>query len=282
VRSIKQITRAMEMVAAAKLRRSQRTLRAGRPYADKLQELLTHLGAGSDLGEHPLFQPREGRRKIMVLFSADRGLCGSFNTNLIKMAEETLKAEPQTQWELVTVGRRGRDYFQKRGWTIVEEVTTLKGQPDSAEARRLAGSLLERYETNQCDSIELLYPAFISTVLSRPIRAPYLPLGAETVAAADPAPGESAAEMNLEYIFDPSSDHVFNSLLPRYLSSKLYITMAEAATAEHSARMVAMNNATRNCTDLGDELTLKLNQARQATITTELLDIVGGAEAVTG
>ena len=284
VRSIKQITRAMEMVAAAKLRRSQVALRAGKPFADKLQELLANLAEGSEtLSEHPLFAAREGSRKVLVLFTADRGLCGSFNTNLIKAAEDLLKSQPDTQWELICVGRKGRDYFQRRQWPIVDSVTTLKGRADVDEARRLGDLLVERFENDECDSVSLLYASFVSTILSRPTVVPYLPMSAEALTVG----GETEADRGetsgrTEYLFDPSAEAVVDAILPRYLTSKLYITMAENATAEHSARMVAMNNATKNCEELGDALTLKLNKARQASITKELLDIVGGAEALQG
>ena len=277
VKNIKQITRAMEMVSAAKLRRSQTILMAGRPYAKKLQELLGHVSGSSFVEEHPLFQRREGNRQILVLFTADRGLCGSFNTQIITKTEKMLNADTANQWELVCIGKRGHDYFRKRRWPIVESVLTLSGQPDGAEARRVVGYLLRRYEEETCDEIRLMYTSYISTVAYKPVEAQYLPLTPEGLGldTGDEGPG-----FETDYIIEPSAEVLFNSLLPSYLGSKLYITMAEVCTSEHSARMIAMNNATKNCTELGDSLTLKLNKARQASITTELLDIVGGAEAL--
>jgi F-type H+-transporting ATPase subunit gamma len=277
VKNIKQITRAMEMVSAAKLRRAQSILMAGRPYAEKLQELLSHVSGSSLVTEHPLFIPREGNRKILVLFTADRGLCGSFNTQVITKTEKMLKADTSSQWELVCIGKRGHDYFRKRRWPIVESILTLSGQPNGAEARRIADYLLQRYGEDTCDQIQLMYTAYISTVVYKPTQEQYLPLTPEGLGLNVEDEGSG---YETDYIIEPSPEALFDSLLPRYLSSKLYITMAEVCTSEHSARMIAMNNATKNCTELSDSLTLKLNKARQASITTELLDIVGGAEAL--
>ena len=278
VKNIRQITRAMEMVAASKLRRAQAVLMAGRPYAAKLQELLAHLAEGSALGEHPLFRERQGRRKVLVIFTADRGLSGSFNANIIKQAEELLRSEPETQWQLVCIGRKGRDHFRRRQWPILESVVGLRGHPELAEARRIATLLLDLYNAGRCDSIRLLYSAFISMVVYRPTLVRYLPMSPESLGLKLDEESERAAR-NIDYLLEPSAKEVFDAILPRYLSSRIYITMAEVATSEHSARMIAMNNATKNCSEMSDALTLRMNKARQNTITKELLDIVGGAEA---
>ena len=277
IRNIKQITRAMEMVSASKLRRAQATLMAARPYAQKLQELLAHVANSTLILEHPLFKERGGNRKILVLFTADRGLCGSFNANLIKEAETRLRNEPQTDWQIVAVGKRGREYFARRKWPIIRSWEGFRGQADSAAASEIAAFLLDLFENNATDQIVLLYPRFISTVMSRPTVAQYLPLTPEALGLKI---DEAEKSHEVDYILEPDAASVFDLLLPRYLSSKIYITMAELATSEHSARMVAMNNATKNCKELGDALTLKLNKARQASITKELLEIVAGAEAI--
>jgi F-type H+-transporting ATPase subunit gamma len=285
IKSIGQITRAMEMVAAAKLRRAQTTLMAGRPYAAKLQELLARLGEGSELGNHPLFVPREGNRKILAIFTADRGFCGSFNTNAIKKAEELMRSEPRTAWQLVCIGKRGRDYFQRRKCAILESVATLGGQADAAEAQRIGKLLVDTYLAGSVDSVWLVYQKFISTVMCRPVVARYLSMTPESLGIGKKNAGEDATgdgHGRVDYLLEPSAEAVFDALLPRYLTSRIYITMAEAATSEHSSRMVAMNNATKNCEELGDTLTRKLNNARQTSITKELLEIVGGAEALKG
>jgi F-type H+-transporting ATPase subunit gamma len=282
VKSIGKITRAMEMVAASKLRRAQSTLLAGRPYAAKLQELLAHLAGSSALGEHPLFKEREEHSKVLVIFTSDRGLSGSFNANIIKMAEEILRAEPETAWQLVCVGRKGRDYFLKRKWPVIESIVGLGGHPDLPEAQRIAAKLQDLFLAGECDSVWLLYSAFISTMVSQPTVARYLPMTPESLGLAPPGQFERHHGEVVDYILEPSAGEVFNELLPRFLSSRIYITMAEVATSEHSARMIAMNNATKNCTEMSDQLTLRLNKARQGAITKELLEIVGGAEALKG
>ncbi len=279
VKNIKQITRAMEMVSAAKLRRAQATLMAARPYAAKLQELLARVAGSSTAEDHPLFREPEGNRRILVIFTADRGLAGSFNVNLARRAEEVLRSDPAAQWQLVTIGRRGRDHFGRRGWSIIESVLGLRGQADSVEAGRLAQVLLDRFLAGEADRIDLLFPRYISTVVSRPTLVQFLPMTPEALGLGKK---EDDRAQEIDYILEPSAEDVFEQLLPRYLGSRIYITMAEQAASEHSARMVAMNNASKNCTELVDQLTLRLNKARQAAITKELLDIVGGAEALQG
>lgn len=282
VRNIQQITRAMEMVAAAKLRRAQANLAAGAPYAAKLMELAARLAEGSELGDHPLFAAREGKRKILVLYTADRGLCGSYNGNAIKAAEDLLRSEPDAQWQLVTIGKRGYEYFSKRRWPIVESVLALGGQANVAESQRVAKFLVDRYLDGKVDSIWLLYQAFVSTVQSRPKIVRYLGLTPEAlgIGAVDPSAKKERAGSRVDYLLEPSAQEVFDALLPRFLASRIYITMAEAAASEHSARMVAMNNATKNCKEMANTLTLKMNNARQASITKELLEIVSGANAI--
>jgi F-type H+-transporting ATPase subunit gamma len=276
IRGIGKITRAMEMVAASKLRRAQGVLMAARPYAGKLQQLLAQLASGSELTANKLFQPQHGNHKVLVIFTADRGLNGSFNTNIIKAAEETLKRDPTAHWQLICVGKKGRDYFAKRKWPILESVTTLRGQADLPEARRIADLLVNGFLAGQFAEVWLLYSAFISTVVYRPTLVQYLPMSSENLGRA-PVP-DTGRQLN--YIMEPSPARVLETLLPRYLASKLFITMAEVTTSEHSATMIAMNNATKNCKELADTLTLKLNKARQASITKELQEIVGGAEAL--
>lgn len=278
ITNIKQITRAMEMVAASKLRRTQTCLMAARPYAAKLQELLGHLAGSSELSEHPLFKPREGNRKLLVLLTADRGLCGSFNSNIIKEAEDLLLADPNTDWSLCCIGRRGRDHFRNSPWPLIESIKDLGGLPDSNEARALSNQLRQRFLDGEFDSVHLLFSSYISTVHYKPTLVQYLPM---TPASLGLEEGNNDRH-DTDYILEPSAQAVFDSILPRHLSSRIYITMAEGLTSEHSARMIAMNNATKNCTEMGDHLTLKMNKARQASITTDLLDIVGGAEALSG
>lgn len=277
IKNTGKITRAMEMVSASKLRRALAVLVAGRPYAAKLQELLLRLAAGSELGQHPLFREREGRRKVLVIYTSDRGLAGSFNANIIKCAEDVMKAEPDAQWQLVCIGRKGRDYFQRRNVPIIESLIGLGGQADSASARQIGKLLLDLFTSDRCDEVWLVYSAFISTVAYRPTLVRYLPVAQESIGTPKEENGRTG---EIEYILEPSAQEVFDQILPRYLSSRIYITMTEVATSENSARMISMNNATKNCSELSESLTLRMNKARQGAITKELLEIVGGAEAL--
>lgn len=281
IRSIKatgKITRAMEMVSAAKLRRAQSVLLAGRPYAENLQLLLSHLAGSASVAEHPLFAKREGNNRIMVVFTGDRGLCGGFNNNLIKLVEAELKSQPDKNWKLYLIGKKGFDYFKRRQWPVAKSITGLSGKPDLDLAREIANDLLERFVSGETDAIYLYFQSFVTLALYRPKLTKFLNLDPSELA--EKAEAQEKKGQALDYILEPSAEKVFDALLPRYLTSKIYITMAEVFTAEHSARMIAMNNATKNCKELVDQLTLAMNKARQAQITRELIDIVGGAQAV--
>lgn len=277
IKNTKQITRAMEMVSAAKLRRAQDLLLAGRPYASKLQELLGRL-AGSATATHPFFDKREVNKRLLVLVTADRGLAGSFNAQLIKRAEQILK-ESTTPIELVCIGKKGYDYFKSRKWNIVFFVNDFAGKLSYERTNEIANRLSDLFLTGQFDEINVLYNSFVSTMVYRPTLEKMLPLDPESLLekATDGAQGASG-----EYLMEPSASDVFDSLLPRYVNSKMYIIMAETFTAEHSARMVAMSAATKNCSELIDKVSLAMNKARQAAITKEILEIVGGAEALKG
>lgn len=214
----------------------------------------------------------------MVVFTGDRGLAGGFNNNLIKLVEAELKSQPNIDWKLYLVGKKGVDYFKRRQWKIVRSITGLSGRPDLELSREIANDLLARFTSGEADTIHLFYQSFVSLAIYRPKLVKFLNLDQselEGMEAAAKAKGPA-----LDYILEPSAERVFDALLPRYLTSKIYITMAEVFTAEHSARMIAMNNATKNCKELTDQLTLAMNKARQAQITRELIDIVGGAQAV--
>ncbi len=281
VGNVQQITRAMEMVSAAKLRRAEAILMAGRPYAQKLQELLGRLASSEFAAQHPLFEKREGGRTTLVVFAADRGLCGAFNSNLLSAAEKYSKAHEggRDNIDLYCVGSRSKAYFEKRGWTICGAMTDFGGNVDADRSNEISSEMRERFLSGEASRVDLLYSQFISTASFRPTVSRFLGLEPETLL--EEAEGIESAGKEVDYIFEPSADDLFDSLLPRYLQSKMYITFAEQFTSEHSARMLAMHNATKNCEELGDSLTLKLNKARQAAITKELLDIVGGAEALT-
>jgi F-type H+-transporting ATPase subunit gamma len=278
IHNTQQVTGAMEMVSAAKLRRAQSALQAARPFIRKLEMLLGYLAPAAEAAGHPLFTSRRVRRSTLVLFTADRGLCGSYNSNLIRIAEHHLKEHRLGSMDLICVGRNGANYFGRRNWPIVGTYPDFGGVLDRDKSNDIAKTLLARYLEGETDEIYLLYSTFISTSQSKPTYEKYLDLDLSTLLRN--APPEE--RKGFDYTFEPDRDHVFDALLPIYLRSKVFITLAESFTSEHSARMLAMNNATKNCEELISTLTLRLNKARQTSITSDLLDIVGGAEALSG
>ena len=276
ITSTKQVTRAMEMVSASKLRRAQSALFAARPYIRGLAALLGRLSPTAEATGHPLFAQRHVRKATLVLFTADRGLCGSYNANLIRIAEDHLKGHKLGTMDLVCVGRRGADYFSRRQWKVSAKYTAFGGVLDQAKSDALAQTLVERFLSEDSDEIYLLYSTYVSTAVSRPTYEKYLDLDLSALIRYAPPEDRQA----VDYTFEPSRERVFEQLLPNYLKAKILIALAEAFTSEHSARMLAMNNASKNCDEMVDSLTLSLNKARQSTITGDLLDIVGGAEAL--
>jgi F-type H+-transporting ATPase subunit gamma len=275
IKNTKQITRAMEMVSAAKLRRAQDMLMAARPYAAKLQELLGRL-AGSASGEHPFFERRAVRRRTLVLVTADRGLAGSFNAQLIKRAEQVLKSATEPI-DLVCIGKKGYDYFKSRPYPIAFYVIDLGGKLASDRSNTIAERLAEMFTSGATDEIQILFNTFVSTLVFRPTLDKLLPLDPQSLLSEESVGGPS-----IEYLMEPAPEAVLHSLLPRFVKSKLYIVLAETFAAEHSARMVSMSSATKNCEELIGTVSLAMNKARQAAITKEILEIVGGAEALKG
>ncbi len=278
INNTRKITRAMEMVSAAKLRRAQQQMNAARPFSRKLQLLLGRLALSPKAQEHPLFENRSESDlpKLLVLFTSDRGLCGAFNSNLIKAATKFMRENPDAL--LYCVGRKGRDYFRKRvDDRLIGSTMDLGGKLDGTVTDAISNTLLEQYEDRRVSQITILAPEFISTSTNRPQLSRYLPMEAEAF-------GLSAeeAEHPIDYLLEPSPEAVFDALLPRYLRSRIYLALAETFASEHSSRMLAMNNATKNSDELSSKLTLEMNKARQAGITTEILEIVSGAEALNG
>lgn len=276
-KNMKQITKAMEMVSAAKLRRSQRQATEGRPFADKLQEVLVRLvesARGDSDAEiaHPLLEKREIKRTLYVAVTADRGLAGGYNANIIRRLA-TLLDEAKTEVGVVAIGRRGRDYLRKRGIVPVDEYVQMGDEIDYMEAKAIAGRLMQYFTSGQYDAIYLLYTQFVSAISHRPVVEQVLPITAPTGSGE----GGSAAR---EYIYEPSGDSVLNMLLPRYVETEVYRALMEAKASEHAARMTAMRNASDNAQELIESLTLSFNRARQASITKEISEIVGGAEAL--
>jgi F-type H+-transporting ATPase subunit gamma len=279
IRSIgktKKITRAMEMVSAAKLRKSETIMKSSRPFMRKIQELLGRLALSTGAESHPLFQIKDSGIPLLVVFSSDRGLCGAFNANILKMTIKEIKKDPDLM--IYVLGRKGRDYLNRYyPERIYKELLDVGDALDGEMTDQLSQELQDGFHNGDFSRINILYPRFVSTATNVPTVERYLPLEATAFGIE-----EQEAQQPIDYILEPTPERVFDAILPRFLKSKIFLTLIESITSEQSARMLAMNNATKNCDELGDALTLRLNKARQTAITTEIIEIVGGAEALNG
>jgi F-type H+-transporting ATPase subunit gamma len=272
IQSTQKITRAMKLVAAAKLRRAQERILSARPYASKMAELLGNLVSGTDTG-HPLMEQREGPRRQIVIITADRGLAGAFNTNVIRRAVELVRESSSAEVTLVVVGRKARDFFRRRATTIKRDMIGFWDRLAYSHAVELADYFMQQYLDSEVDEVVLLYNEFRSVTMQRPVRVQLLPIPHGEVEAA-----ESAAPV--DYIYEPSPEAILGDLLPRHVRMQVYRALMESLAGEYGARMTAMEAATKNAKEMIDVLTIQYNKARQEKITKELLDIVGGAEAL--
>ena len=271
VRSTQQITKAMKMVAAAKLRRAQEAAERARPYTAKLAEMLGAVAAGVEPEAHPLLARRPERRIDLLVLSSDRGLCGGYNANLFRFAEGFTRKQGEVETALVVVGRKGLDYYRRRARRIVLNRVGILGTPVPTLAAELAAEITRRFTEKETDAVYLVYTAFRSVISQVPTVVPLLPVASPT-----------EAEPAVDYIFEPERPELLARLLPRYVEAQIIQALLEAIASEHGARMTAMGNATRNAGDMIAKLTLSMNRARQATITKELMEIVSGAEALKG
>jgi len=275
VKKTKQITRAMNMVAAAKLRTTQAKMENFDPYAKKFAEVLENLASRIDPEIHPLLNKKEQVSKVELLhFTSDRGLCGSFNMNLISAGEKWVKDQQSKglDYALTLVGRKGRDYFRKRDYNITTSHVSIYGNVDIAFVNQMAKDLSDRYLADEIDEVYMMYSRFISMAKQEPTLVQLIPIV--------PPQGEKDSEGRAEYLCEPNAEALLIELLPKHLSVQIFNAFLQNETSENAARMAAMDNATRNCSDLIENLTLVFNKARQAAITAELMDIVGGAEAL--
>jgi len=274
VKNTQQITKAMKMVAAAKLRRAQESAEASRPYTETLQGTLTRLTAVAYDVSHPLLEKREDILKVgYIVVTADRGLCGGFNSNIIRLTAQTMAEETRdVDHGIIAVGRKGRDFFRKRG-EVDAEFVNLGDNVSYADAREIGQYIINAYENEELDEVYVVYGKFINALRQVPTIVKILPID-------PPAQDEEVEERYVDYIYEPSSEEILLTLLPRYIGSQIYNAMLESKASEFGARMTAMGNATENAGEIIDSLTLKMNNVRQAAITDEILDIVGGAEAL--
>lgn len=275
VKKTRQITRAMNMVAAARLRQVQERTERFRPYAAKFSEVLGSLSEGIDSEAHPLLaQPEQVDRVALILITADRGLCGSFNMNLILKAQKFMTEQKSEGREVAfyAVGRKGMEFFARRKVEFAQKLPGVMNVVDFDLATQVARMGLNAFLSGEVQEVYLLYSRFRSIVSQIPTLEKLLPISPEAVGDEDTS--------TLEYLTEPSAEEILVDLLPRYLNVRVYSGLLETSTSENAARMAAMDNATKNCKDLIQDLTLAFNKARQAAITTELMDIVGGAEAL--
>ena len=271
VKNSEKITKAMKMVAAAKLKKAQDEVRKSKNYADRMNEVVGRVSKRlSNLGElpHALLQTRAEKKKVeLLVLTSDRGLCGAFNANVIRKAQQFLKENPETR--LSTIGRKGFDAFRREGREIRKDYEGILLHPSHHRATEIAVELAKSYVEDQIDAVYLVYHEFRSAISQIVVFKPLLPL----------TPVEVSGDL-VDYVYEPSQTELLNNLLPRHLAMQIYQAFLESAASEHGARMTAMENATRNAKEVISALTLQYNRARQAAITKELMEIIGGAEAL--
>jgi F-type H+-transporting ATPase subunit gamma len=271
VKNTQQITKAMKMVSAAKLRRAQDRVVSSRPYGAMLRKMLGNVASAvandEDAGRNPLLAQREEKHILLVLVTSDKGLAGAFNTNLIKAAQRFSAEHPGAAVRMVLIGRKGRDFFRKRGATVVSDYTNMAAKLVYADVAAIAGTAMDLYRKEEIDSVYLIYNEFKSVVAQTLVTRRVLPI--ELPEQTNPA----------DYIFEQSPIAMLDALLPRYVETEFYRSLAESTAAEHAARMTAMEAATSNAGDMIDRLTLYMNRVRQASITKEIIEVVSGAAA---
>ena len=297
VKSTQQITKAMKMVAASKLRRAQERIQAARPFASEMLRVLNSLASRVEPGSHPLLDerrtPRAGGRALLFVITADRGLCGSFNTNVIKSAGTFITDNVDRQVALGLVGRRGRDFFARRGFDVRYEQVNLFQTLKFADARRIAETAIEAFVNGEVDSVYLVYNEFRSVMTQRVVVERLLPIPRfdsdatnpvspkpATSAAGEGGPQSAARTLPIDYLYEPAPEELFRNLLPRHVQVQVYRALLESNAAFFAAQMTAMDAATRNSADMIDQLTLYMNKVRQAAITREIIEVVSGAEAL--
>ena len=273
VRNTQQITKAMKMVSAAKLRRAQDAAVAARPYAEKMTELLKNVAARVSSEAHPLLQAREEKKIQLVLFTSDRGLCGGYNANLIRAAEAFIRKNVEKEVEVTLVGRKGADHFRRRRATIVDRYLNILATPADELAAEIGQKLIARFVNGETDAVYILYSRFRSALSQVPTLEKLLPVALSETS-------DTEAQQLTEYLYEPGIEQLLASLLPRITDVAMQRALLEATASEHGARMTAMDSATSNAAKMIGSLTLQMNRARQASITRELMEIVGTAEAL--
>jgi F-type H+-transporting ATPase subunit gamma len=268
VKNTQQITKAMKMVSAAKLRRAQDAMFAARPYARKMMEVLSSMAARAEQTAHPLLEQREGERILLVLVTADKGLCGGFNANIIRTAVRFLQDKRPDAIELELLGRKGRDFFRRRHYRVRSEQVGLFQALRYETAQKIAHGLIKAFTAREVDQVYLVYNEFKSVIQQRVLVERLLPIERKAIEPQEPA---------LDYLYEPGPSKIYAEMLPKHVEIQVWRALLESAAAEHGARMAAMDAATRNAGDMIDRLTLYMNKVRQAAITKEIIEVVSGA-----
>jgi F-type H+-transporting ATPase subunit gamma len=270
VRNTQQITRAMKFVAAAKLRRAQEAVFAARPYARQMHNVLASAMARMESPQHPLLARRAEECVLLLLVSGDKGLCGAFNTNVIRRAIEFMRQRQQGKLEVIAAGKKGRDALRKRRENLVAEYVNLSGKVEFSHAKEIGGRVIKMYTTGEVDAVYAVYNEFKSVLAQRLVIEKLLPIEAAEFQS-------SAAATLVDYIYEQPPAEILDRLLPRHVDTQVFRVLLESAAAEHAARMTAMDSATNNAAELIDGITLHMNKVRQASITKEIIEIVSGA-----
>ena len=271
------ITSAMQLIAASRMQRAQQMVRNGRPYADQMREVLSHLATrltDDDETLDTLLQRRPNNRELLVLLTPDRGLAGALVGNILRLAAEEFTSS-DVPIDTVSVGRKGERFVARTGQSLVATFS-VGDRPTLADTLDITSFVIDRYRSGEADTVKIIYAQFVNTTVQKPVNLQLLPIETEA------ATSDDGPMLYLDYIYEPSPADVLSNLAPRYVETQVYHAILEAQASEHSARMIAMQNATDNANELIDELTLDLNKARQEAITGELLDIVGGVAGVQG
>ncbi len=272
VKNIQQITRAMKFVSASRLRRAQDRIFAARPYANRMLAVLNSLAARVDPESHPLLEEREAHKVMLIVITSDKGLCGAFNANVIKSAVRFIEKETvNASLSLALVGKKGSDWFRSRPWAVKHEYLNIMSQVSYEYAAELADAVIDYFTKSELDSVYIVYNEFKSVISQRIVIEPLLPIRRlEGVEKAG----------HLDYLYEQPAREIFDRLLPKHVETQVFRAMLESEASEHGARMTAMDSATRNASEMIESLTLKINRLRQASITTEIIEIVSGANAL--
>ncbi len=276
INSTKQITKAMELVSTAKLKKARDRLDSTKPYFETVKQTIWDIFENSKDVKHEYLEVRDVKKTLYIVITGDRGLCGGYNINAIKMALEDIKGKDKAT--LIPIGLKARDYFQKRDYELAGEYTHISENPDFKHAREIGKIALDLYSEQEIDEVKLVYTEFVSTISQQPRIVKLLPVVNEKQETEDLA---EDTEDEFKYVsYEPSPEAVLGYLIPKYIASTIYGGLVESSASEQAARRVAMESATDNAEDMIDDLTLSFNQARQAAITQEISEIVGGAEAL--